>query len=99
MRVQKFIIVGGKFRCGYVVMHSDLLNPGEVCQGGGMFYIDQEKKEVVLYGKSIDFGAPHDIESLDKTQVIEEIKNYYYDQVEEELEKPEEYKLVYKENG
>jgi len=55
----KFIITdSGHLRFGQVYMHRDLLDPGEDCLGGGLWKIDEEKRCVLLFGRSFDFGGP-----------------------------------------
>lgn len=47
-------------KLGKVKFHSDLFNSWfkaeDRCIGGGKFHIDQENKEVILYGESVDYG-------------------------------------------
>lgn len=46
---------------GYVMLHSDILPKEEryksnACRGGGFFVINEDAKEIHLYGSSSDFG-------------------------------------------
>ena len=80
-RQRKFIITKDWFgkntelRIGYPIYHRDLLSKEDDknhidCYGGGRWDIDFEKKEIVLYGRSDDFGAPN------KKDIEEAIKNF-----------------------
>lgn len=57
---QKFIITDeGVLRFGNVYLHRDLLRMGEdASNGGGLWTIDEERRCVLLYGRSFDFGGP-----------------------------------------
>ena len=57
---QKFIIApDGELRFGNVYMHRDLLNFGEDdAFGGGLWKCDEERRAILLYGRSFDFGTP-----------------------------------------
>lgn len=57
---QKFIInQDGVLRFGQVFMHRDLLRSGEQCTyGGGLWRLDEERRIVLLFGRSFDFGEP-----------------------------------------
>lgn len=65
---QKFIITdSGHLRFGQVYLHRELLDPGEDCTGGGLWKIDEERRCILLFGRSFDFGGPdfsivHEIE-------------------------------------
>ena len=66
----KYVIVdhGGRyeFRARYVDMHRTLLSSDEIrhglCDGGGFWGVDGEKRMVTLYDSSSDFGFPKHIE-------------------------------------
>ncbi len=66
----KYVIVdhGGRyeFRASYVDMHRTLLSSDEIrhdlCDGGGFWGVDGEKRMVTLYDSSADFGFPKHIE-------------------------------------
>lgn len=55
-----------KFRARYVDMHRTLLSSDEIrhglCDGGGFWGVDGEKRMVTLYDSSSDFGFPKHIE-------------------------------------
>ena len=55
-----------EFRARYVDMHRTLLSPDEICHGlcdgGGYWGVDGEKRMVTLYDSSSDFGFPKHIE-------------------------------------
>lgn len=59
----KFIIVTqphetrGLLRMGMVINHKDLVIGYEKVHGGGWWMRDDEKKEIVLYGSSYDYGS------------------------------------------
>lgn len=57
---QKFIITSdGVLRFGRVYQHRDLLRYGEEClYGGGLWKICEERRSVMLYGRSFAFGPP-----------------------------------------
>ena len=57
---QKFIITqNGVLRFGTVYLHRDLLQENESCDyGGGLWKVDEERKIVLLFGRSFDFGQP-----------------------------------------
>ncbi len=56
---QKFIITqAGYFRLGDVAMHKDLLQPGDVCIGGGLYQFDYVNARLLLDGISYDFRHP-----------------------------------------
>lgn len=59
MEQPKFIITDkGYFRFGMVNLHKHLLQPGEVCLGGGYYEFDFVSLRIVLTGRSYDFGPP-----------------------------------------
>lgn len=55
-----------EFRASYVDMHRTLLSSDEIrhglCDGGGFWGVDGEKRMVTLYDSSSDFGFPKHIE-------------------------------------
>ena len=55
-----------RFRARYVDMHRTLLSQNEIrqrlCDGGGFWGVDGEKRLVTLYDSSSDFGFPKHIE-------------------------------------
>lgn len=57
---QKFIInQAGVLKFGNVYQHRDLLEWGEECPyGGGLWRMDEERRAILLYGRSFAFGAP-----------------------------------------
>ncbi len=56
---QKFIITRrGILRIDHVAMHRHLLQPADACLGGGFWRIDPLKQQLVLSGRSYDFGPP-----------------------------------------
>ena len=57
---QKFIITHeGVLRFGNVYQHRELLRWDEECPyGGGLWKIDEERRAVLLYGRSFAFGPP-----------------------------------------
>ena len=57
---KKFIItLDGGLVFGHVYLHRELLPDGEeTCYGGGLWKIDEERKCIILFGRSFDFGMP-----------------------------------------
>ncbi len=56
----KFLIYDTEILIGRVGFHRDLLPPNfnmELIYGGGLFTIDNDKKTIVLYGESEQFGV------------------------------------------
>lgn len=59
MEQPKFILTNtGHFRMGMVELHKDLLQPGEMCYGGGYYEFDFVGNRLILTGRSYDFGEP-----------------------------------------
>ena len=59
MNYPKFILTGeGILRLGMVPLHRHLLQPGDVCLGGGYWTINHGARQVELSGASSDYGAP-----------------------------------------
>lgn len=57
--MRKFILTdSGELRLGDVDMHKELLRPGEVCYGGGMYEFDYVGNRLLLDGRSFDYGRP-----------------------------------------
>lgn len=81
MRQLKFLLVGDKFRCGYVIMHYDLIPPEnkEEIKGGGYFYLNEDKKVIELFGKSGDYGYPRDLQTYNPDQIREAVREVYND--------------------
>lgn len=48
----------GSLRLGMVINHKDLVIGYEKVRGGGWWARDDEKKELILYGSSCDYGSP-----------------------------------------
>lgn len=56
---QKFIVTAqGYFRLGDVRLHKHLLEPGDVCYGGGFYQFDHIQNRLLLDGASYDYGRP-----------------------------------------
>ena len=67
MNYPKFILTGeGILRLGMVPLHRHLLQPGDVCLGGGYWTINHGARQVELSGASSDYGAPqwHRVEHI-----------------------------------
>ena len=83
MKHPKYIIVKTgedeyEFRFGYVEYHIDLLeDKSEIkdCMGGGMYSFKNDKKILLLFGGSSDFGVPSE-EVYRKAKIKQD---YYYD--------------------
>lgn len=45
-------------RCALCDCHFELVGKEDKCFGGGMFIEKPEKFELILYGKSVDYGEP-----------------------------------------
>ena len=59
MAYPKFILTSdGRIRLGMVVLHRHLLEPGELCLGGGYWSINHAARQVELSGASSDYGKP-----------------------------------------
>lgn len=107
MKYEKYILVYESgmydFRCGYVEYHAHLATDAErranLIDGGGRFVIDENKKEVRLWGSSDDFGYPKNIEKALKqcyNQLMRDINEYYYYKTNGEKDlNMDEFKLVY----
>ncbi len=55
----KFVVtLDGYLRIGHVCMHKDLLLPDDVCIGGGFWEVDEAGHQLLLSGKSYDYGKP-----------------------------------------
>ena len=56
---RKFILTqNGVIRLGEVRMHKDLLQPNDICWGGGFYEFDYGSNLIILSGQSFDFGEP-----------------------------------------
>jgi len=56
---QKFILThDGHLRFGVVRLHRHLLQPGDVCMGGGYYDFDYTSGTMVLSRSSYDYGPP-----------------------------------------
>lgn len=53
---QKFLLNGGQFKMGNVILHMELSKDHSTTEGGGRFYIDREQKCLFLWGESVDYG-------------------------------------------
>lgn len=59
MEHPKFIITDDGFlRLGMVTLHRDLLMSHEQCLGGGFYEFDYVSNQMILSGKSFDYGPP-----------------------------------------
>lgn len=59
MSYPKFIITqDGFLRLGMVTLHRHLMEPGDVCLGGGYWHINHAAQQVELSGASSDYGKP-----------------------------------------
>lgn len=65
----KFIIRDDEFILGKVQFHADLTRKKDGIKGGGWWKLDEDKKELLLYGVSSDFG------SVSPEQIIEVFTN------------------------
>jgi hypothetical protein len=52
----KFIIEDNLIILGQVKFHRELAKDPSAVEGGGWFFIDSLRKEILFYGKSYDFG-------------------------------------------
>ena len=59
MQLPKFILtLDGHLRIGMCYLHSELLQPGDRCIGGGFYDIDYLSDVLILNRKSHDYGEP-----------------------------------------
>lgn len=59
MELPKFILtMDGYLRIGMVHLHSELMQPGDSCIGGGFFDVDYISNRLILYRYSHDYGVP-----------------------------------------
>ena len=64
MQLPKFIVtLDGHLRIGMCYLHTELLQPGDSCIGGGFYDIDYLSDVLILNRKSHDFGEPGGISS------------------------------------
>lgn len=106
MKQNKYIIVrngrgGLAFKAGYVEFHRHLATDEELrnreVAGGGLFRLDREGKNVVLYGSSDDFGAPDDLDAvaaLMYKEILERVSEVF-ELVHHEEADLSEYKIQY----
>jgi hypothetical protein len=61
----KFIVEGNELIIARCTFHKQLVSNNDKVKGGGLWDWDREKKEFLLYGESVDFGAcgPEDIKA------------------------------------
>lgn len=52
----KFIVEGNELIIAKCTYHRQLVSNKDKVKGGGLWKLDQDKKEFVLYGSSDDFG-------------------------------------------
>lgn len=76
---------GYSFKAGYVEYHRDLTTTEMLARGlvagGGLFKLDEERKVVLLYGKSDDFGFPKEPgKSFSECygEILKEVENAFY---------------------
>lgn len=65
----KFIVENGDIIIGKVEFHKELVTDKSKVRGGGLFQLSDDKKTILFFGKSFDFGEPHEEE------LIEAVKN------------------------
>lgn len=67
MLYNKFVIVSNSptkangdayIKCAPCTSHFELIDKEDRCFGGGMYIEKPEKSELLLYGKSVDYGEP-----------------------------------------
>lgn len=56
--------------------HRDMVGNNDIVFGGGMFTLDYEKEEMLLWGKSSDYGAPRFNEIEDKIHTDEDMSGW-----------------------
>ena len=98
MQHPKFIITnGGHLRLGMVTLHRDLLMCHEQCLGGGFYEFDYASNQLVLSGKSFDYGPPRwgKIEELLVPEAYRGIPIVYRDHWGNELNLITEYTIKY----
>lgn len=77
--MNKFVIIKNKhneyiLRYANIDFHKMLVHDGDECFGGGMFWFDEDKNTMELYGKSEDFGIPQFDKIKDKIHIDEELQ-------------------------
>lgn len=86
-RKQKFLLVSERrsdyptIRIGIPFYHRDLISEREMrngmtCLGGGLWYAEPQKKNIVLYGSSDEFGTP---EKSDINKAVKYFSEYDWD--------------------
>lgn len=82
-----FLVKNGnpEFRCDYVEFHMDLLSDKELTgcatNGGGEFNLDFDNKEIILYGRSCDYGRPREIENTIQKcydQILDAVDDFWW---------------------
>jgi hypothetical protein len=67
MLYNKFIIAAkshdkeneiAEIKCAQCECHFELVPNGYACFGGGLYIENEKKKELMMYGKSVDYGEP-----------------------------------------
>lgn len=62
-------------RIGNPVYHKDLVRDYEICLGGGDWEVNKDDNEMILNGKSSDFGVPK-FEQVKNILIDAELKQY-----------------------
>jgi len=98
MEHPKFIITtGGYLRLGMVTLHRDLLNPHEDCLGGGFYEFNYVSNQLLLSGKSFDYGTPrwNKIDTLHVPEAFRGTIIAYCDYRGEELDLTSTFRIEY----
>ena len=98
MEHPKFIITSrGYLRLGMVTLHRDLLMAHEDCLGGGFYEFDYTGNQLLLSGKSFDYGPPRwgKIDILYVPEVYRGMTVVYRGYRGEELVVTDEYQIKY----
>lgn len=77
--MNKFVIVKNMnnefvLRYANIDFHKMMVHAGDEYFGGGMFFFNDEKNQMELYGKSEDFGAPQFDKIKEKIHIDEELQ-------------------------
>lgn len=77
--MNKFVIVKNKYqeyilRYANIDYHYQMVYENDECFGGGMFYLNEEKNQMELYGRSEDFGVPQFDKIKEKIHIDEELQ-------------------------
>ena len=100
MALPKFILtMDGHLRVGMVHLHTELLQQGDSCIGGGFFDVDYISNRLILYRQSHDFGVPR-WHLVDTLYAPAEYRGYrimyiYDDGYHEDFNVSEKLKIVY----